>query len=341
MKQELEKFLNDNTQTEIELSNPFRTINLYKEKFDERFVVIQLKPKTKFLKQEGYDVAGYYDTNEKKMYEVSRAFEEFINKVDNVKIASYNEVEKELIKKVDDLVNEYVLSHAKKLKKEAEEKYNYEADWIEPNLKSTACKLFITSDNFNVPINIKYASNIISKESDYYTYNVYYKYLTDPNKTIEYFKNKVLEIYSKTIGMELLKKETTEKYLKEIDANKDDGYKEIYLNKKILNSIKNIYAKTLSITIEYNNNKMTFKYDYDELKSDLECGARSSSSFGSNYLKVSQFIKDNNPSADERYRCAFDFNKITSITYGKNELYSRDEINFEKENDNDEIELEM
>jgi len=341
MKQELEKFLNDNTQTEIELSNPFRAIKLYKEKYDDRFVIIQLKEKTKFLKQERYDVAGYYDTQEKKIYGVSRGFEEFINKVDNIKISNFNEIEKELVNKVDELVNEYILSHSKKLKKEAEEKYNYESEWIEPSLKSKACKLFIASDNFNVPINIKYASNIISSESDYYTYNVYYKYLTEPEKTIEYLKNKVLEKYSQTIGMELLKKETTEKYLKEINENKDNNYGEIYLNKKILNSIKNIYAKTLSITIEYNNNKLTFKYDYDELKNDLECGARSSSSYGSNYSKVSQFIKDNNPSADDRYRCAFDFNKITSITYAKNVIYNRDEIELEKENDNDEIELEM
>ena len=256
MKQELEKFLNDNTQTEIELSNPFRTINLYKEKFDERFVVIQLKPKTKFLKQEGYDVAGYYDTNEKKMYEVSRAFEEFITKVDNIEIIKFMDVEQELIKKIDESVSEYVIAHPKKFKKEAEEKYNYEAEWLESRLKVEAHQQFIRSDDLNVSMDLSHARRTLLDQNDYRSLNVYYKYLTEPEKTIEFYKKIIIDKYCEEIGMELLKKESKEKYLNTIVKNENNNFEAIYLNKKLLNSIKDVYAKTITITINYNNKKL-------------------------------------------------------------------------------------
>ena len=120
--------------------------------------------------------------------------------------------------------------------------------------------------------------------------------------------------------------EAQEKYLKEIQTNKNNKYKDIYCIKKIYDSIKNIPAKTLNITIKYNNEYYTFNFSYARLKNSLELVEKGSCDYGSSYLKVANFIKNNsdNPERVSHYE-NFLFGNVVSITYGRNELYKKDE----------------
>ena len=109
----------------------------------------------------------------------------------------------------------------------------------------------------------------------------------------------------------------------------------------VMNSIKDINAKTINITIQYGNKSLTFKYEYNALKRDLTNDSKGSSGYGKAYEEVSHFIKENSHVNLSRWTEEFNFSNITSITYGKNELYHYDlSLSNDKEAEED-LEIEI
>ena len=114
------------------------------------------------------------------------------------------------------------------------------------------------------------------------------------------------------------------------------------LAKKILDSIRYVDAKTVNITIQYGDKSLTFKYELDDLRSALSSGKMETSSYTSSYGIVSDFVKANDPNLADKnqWKCPFSIPTISSITSGKNEIYSKDIPTPEKEAEED-LEIEM
>ena len=130
-------------------------------------------------------------------------------------------------------------------------------------------------------------------------------------------------------------------YLDKIKKNYNNDFAYIYTNKNILNALKDVDAKNLNITINYNNNEITFKYDYNRLISELKNATYKGYDYSSNYKIVREFLEDNNILNENGYKeDSFKFENITSITYGKKILYVNDISKQEKEIENDDFDLE-
>ena len=93
------------------------------------------------------------------------------------------------------------------------------------------------------------------------------------------------------------------------------------MNKKILSSIKDIEAVNLNITINYSGNILTFKYPKSTLVNDLERCEKTSDMWGKAYDVVKDFLEQHKESNNNWKDKSFDFENISSITYGKNVLY--------------------
>ena len=130
-------------------------------------------------------------------------------------------------------------------------------------------------------------------------------------------------------------------YLNQIILNENHKFDDLYINKSIYQSIKDLDAKTVNITIQYGENSHTFKYDYNTLRRDLLNDDKGSNAWGVAYEKVSDFIKANTNKEDSRTTEEFLFTHVTSITYGKKEVYHHDldtSINHDIEED---VEMEL
>ena len=128
------------------------------------------------------------------------------------------------------------------------------------------------------------------------------------------------------LGLALLLYDDEIKLLNKIKMNYSYEFNDLHMKRKMYNSIKNINAKKLNITIMYNKKTLTFKYDYHVLKRALANDEDDGYGFGVAYNKVSEFIKENTPNNQHsRYNEDFEFSHIISITYGKKELYKKDD----------------
>ena len=77
------------------------------------------------------------------------------------------------------------------------------------------------------------------------------------------------------------------------------------------------------------------------LKRDLTNDSKGSSGYGKAYEEVSKFIKENSQEETSRWTEEFNFSNITSITYGKNELYHYDLSSSKDKEVEEDLEIEM
>ncbi len=339
MNSKIEKFLlNGNYNDEVFESSAYQ-LKIHKEKYDDRFDIIYSKKYTDSLKQEKYEVSGYYDTKDHCLYEPDRWMEEKLPEESVIRTSHFSEIDKKMTLDLNEYLNKYCLDNAEKLKKIAQKKYNDKDDYRFNSYKKEVRGIFLCEDNPHIDFSIAFSSSEFTHAKDYYS--VLISYLNDSNKIVEELSKDLLDQKEEDFGLELLLLDDKKNYLQEILLNKDDSFRDLYINKNILNSIKSVAANNLNITIEYNGKSFSFKYDYDSLKRDLLNGnTKNSHLYSSGYDVVSDFIRENAPEDNhDRYgHLAFDFSHITKITHGKNELYSKD-IETEKEVEED-LEIE-
>lgn len=331
MNSKIENFLLDSKLNDEVFESSSYQLKIHKEKYDDRFDIIYSKKYTESLKQERYEVSGYYDTKEHCLYEPDRWMMEKLPEESVIKTSHFSELDKKLTIDLNEYLNKYCLENAEKLKTVAQKKYDDKDDYRFNNYKREVRRIFLSEENPQVDFSISFSSSEFTHTRDYY--GVLISYLNNPSKIVEELSSNLIEEKEADFGLEILLHDDKKSYLQEIILNKDDSFHDLYVNKKILDSIKYVAANNLNITIEYGGKSFTFKYDYDSLKRDLLNGdTKNSHVYSSGYDLVSDFIKQNAPE-DKRDRyghVAFDFSNITTITHGKNQLYSRD---IEKENE--------
>ena len=333
MYSKFERFLMDSKANDEVFDSSSHQIQVHKEKYDNRFDIIYFKQYSdNIINQSRYEVGGFYDNITLCLYETDRRISEKIPEDSIIKMRTFSEVGKEFLNKLKEYLIEYSFKHEKELKEIAKEKYEAKDDYRINSFKKDVRRLFLSQPDSKISLPVAISDYEITKKSEYNKMLI--QYIDNPLQTISDYSKELLKDYGEDFGLELLIYYDKIDYLDEIRENKDNVFKDLYTNKRILDSIRDLDANNINITIKYGENTLAFKYDYDDLKRDLVNGElKSTRLYNSGYDKISDFVKSN---SGELYknsydRVGFDFANIESISYGKKELYIKENMNKEQE----------
>ena len=315
---------------------------LHKEKCNDRFYAVYIKDYKESLKQNDYSIGGYYDCKNHCIYDCNYLINKIFDEKSIVKRESFDTLKKNIYSAVDKYIEKYCFDHEEELKNNSLIEYQNLGNWKNKRYIDEIKNIFIKNDNYDLKLLDRYSEYRIIYNSNFDNGNIFVEYLDNPIDTIEKYSKLLIDKNKIQLGVDLLVYYNKIKYLNEIVENKDGNFDYLHLNKTIFNSINDVDARDLNITIKYNDSELTFKFDAKTLKSSLKCGDTSCSSYKQSYDVVANFLKDNckDFSNDGEYSKKFKFSNITSITYGKKELYHKEVTNETKEIDND-LELEI
>ena len=345
---DIERFLLNPDVNDLVFEGNYNHQKIHKEQFDDRFVVIYTKTNYSYLSQNDYAVAGYLDTKDRVLYDCTYYLNELLPKEKNlIEKSSFGVLGEKLWNEIQDYIEKYSFANEEKLKDIAIEKYNHLEDYRIDSYKRDVREQFVEEMNPIIKLQKSYSSYEFTNIPEYKGHYIDVEYLNNPQKTVEKYANKIIETiddYSNNkeeLGLELLIFRDKIEYLDIIKENKNNEFKDLYIKRNIYNSIKDIDAKTVNITIQYGDKSLTFKYEYSALKRDLTNDSKGSSGYGKAYEEVSKFIKENSQEETSRWTEEFNFSNITSITYGKNELYHYDLSSSKDKEVEEDLEIEM
>ena len=345
---DIERFLLNPDVNDLVFEGNYNHQKIHKEQFDDRFVVIYTKTNYSYLSQNDYAVAGYLDTKDRVLYDCTYYLNELLPKEKNlIEKSSFGVLGEKLWNEIQDYIEKYSFANEEKLKDIAIEKYNHLEDYRIDSYKRDVREQFVEEMNPIIKLQKSYSSYEFTNIPEYKGHYIDVEYLNNPQKTIEKYANKIIETIDdyrnnkEELGLELLIFRDKIEYLDIIKENKNNEFKDLYIKRNIYNSIKDIDAKTVNITIQYGDKSLTFKYEYSALKRDLTNDSKGSSGYGKAYEEVSKFIKENSQEETSRWTEEFNFSNITSITYGKNELYHYDLSSSKDKEVEEDLEIEM
>jgi len=345
---DIERFLLNPDVNDLVFEGNYNHQKIHKEQFDDRFVVIYTKTNYSYLSQNDYAVAGYLDTKDKVLYDCTYYLNELLPKEKNlIEKSSFGVLGEKLWNEIQDYIEKYSFANEEKLKDIAIEKYNHLEDYRIDSYKRDVREQFVEEMNPIIKLQKSYSSYEFTNIPEYKGHYIDVEYLNNPQKTVEKYANKIIETIDdyrnnkEELGLELLIFRDKIEYLDIIKENENNEFKDLYIKRNIYNSIKDIDAKTVNITIQYGDKSLTFKYEYSALKRDLTNDSKGSSGYGKAYEEVSKFIKENSQEETSRWTEEFNFSNITSITYGKNELYHYDLSSSKDKEVEEDLEIEM
>ena len=345
---DIERFLLNPDVNDLFFEGNYNHQKIHKEQFDDRFVVIYTKTNYSYLSQNDYAVAGYLDTKDRVLYDCTYYLNELLPKEKNlIEKSSFGVLGEKLWNEIQDYIEKYSFANEEKLKDIAIEKYNHLEDYRIDSYKRDVREQFVEEMNPIIKLQKSYSSYEFTNIPEYKGHYIDVEYLNNPQKTVEKYANKIIETIDdyrnnkEELGLELLIFRDKIEYLDIIKENKNNEFKDLYIKRNIYNSIKDIDAKTVNITIQYGDKSLTFKYEYSALKRDLTNDSKGSSGYGKAYEEVSKFIKENSQEETSRWTEEFNFSNITSITYGKNELYHYDLSSSKDKEVEEDLEIEM
>ena len=345
---DIERFLLNPDVNDLVFEGNYNHQKIHKEQFDDRFVVIYTKTNYSYLSQNDYAVAGYLDTKDRVLYDCTYCLNELLPKEKNlIEKSSFGVLGEKLWNEIQDYIEKYSFANEEKLKDIAIEKYNHLEDYRIDSYKRDVREQFVEEMNPIIKLQKSYSSYEFTNIPEYKGHYIDVEYLNNPQKAVEKYANKIIETIDdyrnnkEELGLELLIFRDKIEYLDIIKENKNNEFKDLYIKRNIYNSIKDIDAKTVNITIQYGDKSLTFKYEYSALKRDLTNDSKGSSGYGKAYEEVSKFIKENSQEETSRWTEEFNFSNITSITYGKNELYHYDLSSSKDKEVEEDLEIEM
>ena len=345
---DIERFLLNPDVNDLVFEGNYNHQKIHKEQFDDRFVVIYTKTNYSYLSQNDYAVAGYLDTKDRVLYDCTYYLNELLPKEKNlIEKSSFGVLGEKLWNEIQDYIEKYSFANEEKLKDIAIEKYNHLEDYRIDSYKRDVREQFVEEMNPIIKLQKSYSSYEFTNIPEYKGHYIDVEYLNNPQKTVEKYANKIIETIDdyrnnkEELGLELLIFRDKIEYLDIIKENKNNEFKDLYIKRNIYNSIKDIDAKTVNITIQYGDKSLTLKYEYSALKRDLTNDSKGSSGYGKAYEEVSKFIKENSQEETSRWTEEFNFSNITSITYGKNELYHYDLSSSKDKEVEEDLEIEM
>lgn len=332
MRSKIEEFLLDKYAVSMIYEDQFTTnYKIQKEEYDNRFIILYLRRENEGLKKENYNVCGYYDTQEHVLYNADYNISKYFGEKSKIKLSSFNTLEEEIINGVNKKINEYLVNNQEKLAKEGKNKHlllnNHD---IKNNIQSVARK-YITEANPKIELYIEFTSYDIINNFNIRDANEYINYLNNKDGYIEKIANSMIKNKKEDLGLTVLLYRDKLKYLDEIIKNKNGIYNQAHLNRNIYNSLRDVYAKQVTITLKYGDKTLDFKFDYDRLKVSLANCEAATCDYKSSYNIVSNFIKNNDINkSSNKWKEDFEFSHIEYITYGKNRIYDKNDFKIEK-----------
>ena len=326
MRNNLEEFLKDNARNkEIFEDNMQNKYVVYKEEVNERFDTIYYKRYSESLSQNDYQVGGFYDRKEHTLYNPNYNIQNMFLLDHTVNIAYLSYIDRDIVRKLNEKINMYLDNNRNKLKQYGKIKFEYLNEYDIRRVKEEMNREFITQLNPGVSLSYDLSTYDLTKLKNYNSNDIYNAYLNNRDELINKLFEEVKNIKKEDLGFAALMYDFKLNYLHElVESGK---YPQITINRNIYQSIKDVYARNLNINIGYGENNMNFKFDIDDLKNSLARGDTSTRTYGVNYRKVADFIKENDLIRDKHED--FEFSHINFITHGKDELYNKK--NFEKE----------
>ena len=321
----IEKFLLNESENDKSFNSTYRPIKIHKEKFDNRFTIIYVKDESKDLSQNSYIISGYLDVIDKTMYETSYELRSIIDEESIISLKSFKDLDNEFKDNVRNYIKQYSFDNKEVLKDIAFEKYEEKSDWRITNYQKGIRELFIREENPTIKLDSFYSERDIDYLDEYSKKNIFIEYLNNKDKTIKKYANLIIDSNKEELGLALHLYDDKIKYLERIKKNINNEFRDVYINKHIYESIRDETAKTLNITVKYNNKECTFKCDYSIFKGYIMNDDRTATFYGASYEKVNQFLMENKQNPNN-YRNDFDFDHISLITYGKKELYMNNDI---------------
>lgn len=323
MNNNLKKFLyNRDLNDSIFIGKYGHKYKIHKEKFNERFDILYMKKYSDSLHQNDYDMAGYFDIFSLCIYEVDSYLEDMVEDIDTICTRTFDDLKEEMLEKVNDYIERYSFHHKEELEDITLKQHDDKEELYPRFYKEEVDQLFIQEDNPKIELEKIYDKYRMDSKVEITNKDIFIEYLNNPLITIKRIADEFIIKSKYRLGLKLLIYNAQNEYLDQIILNKDNEYLNLYVNKKILASIKNVDAKTLNITIEYGGKTLTFKYDYLYLINALEKAQTGTCDFSKAYEKVTEFINKNDVRSDGSSSTNdFLFTHVTSITYGKKELY--------------------
>ena len=324
----IEGFLLNSEQNDFSFDTSMHgRIIIHKEKYDDRFDIVYLKHYRNYLEQQDYNIGGYFDKKDKCIYECDFWLKDILPENCSIKLSTFSDLSKKIDKEIQEYIKEYSFKNEIKLKNMAKKKFKDLEQWRLNNHKSNVRKKFIEDANPTIELKMSYNDSKI-KNTDYFMgKGLLVEYLNNPIDTIKKYSNTIIEDNMDELGLQLLIYYYKIDYLYQIKNNINNKFSELYISKKMYNSIKDLDAKNINITISYGKKSLQFKYAYNRLKYDLLNDNRGSSDYGVAYNQVSEFIKANdNSNKVHRWNNDFSFAHVTSITYGRKELYKNEKL---------------
>jgi len=257
-----------------------------------------------------------------------------------IKFDDFMSLSNKIVQEMEEYIKDYVLANEESFKDAAIARHNYDDNYRMSNYQRDVERDFITKINPTITLDTPNLRYRINREDFYYDKSLFEEYLFEPEKTIEKYSKIMMEKDKVDLGLNLLCYEAKKEYLDKINENKNNKYDHLYLNRKLLDAIRPAEARNINITIKYGDKEATFKYDYESLRDSLSRGEVKSNTYGPNYSKIRDFFSDNEiKGEDGRYETEFKFSNITSITHGKNVLYTKPDV--EKNIEKDDYEEDM
>lgn len=339
MENNITKFILNNEEIDTVIKESYKTISLHKEKIDDRFTIIYGKNYSDNLEQERYDVVGILDIDEKCLYNPSYIFNDMIPKDSLLKTSSYSNLEMEINSKINNEVKKVVLENPTEYMEYGKEKFSFQTNKDRENILKKACKLFVRNDNPKDDLDMVFNKWELFQIINYNKGQSLMKYLYSKDEYIKNATLKYIDSKKEDIGLALINMREEKRVLEDIIKNKDGKYESININKRILDSIKDVYASRITVTIEYGGKEISFKTDYMKMKEALLNCESGSCDSGNSYRVVSDFIKENGKNEKyDRYLNDFEFSHIKKITYGKDTLYVKEEPKTIKKQKNKDME---
>lgn len=341
MENNFEKILNDKKINDVLCSSSYIKLMLHKEQYRDRFIILYTKNYKESIDQNNYEISGYYDTENKIIYNCSSNLKDLIPDDSKIKFDDFMSLSNKIVQEMEEYIKDYVLANAESFKDAAIARHNYDDNYRMSNYQRDVERDFITKINPTITLDTLNLRYRINREDFYYDKSLFEEYLFEPEKTIEKYSKIMMEKDKVDLGLNLLCYEAKKEYLDKINENKNNKYDHLYLNRKLLDAIRPAEARNINITIKYGDKEATFKYDYESLRDSLSRGEMKSNTYGPNYSKIRDFFSDNEiKGEDGRYETEFKFSNIISITHGKNVLYTKTELekNIEKDDYEEEIE---
>lgn len=349
-KKKLEQFiLNNDNERFLYLDEEWTSncYHYYKEKYNDRFYLLYERHYyNNRMDKSSYDFAGYYDCKDKVLYNssynLSKALE---NEEISISFSGLGVIDKKIDEDIKELLVKYALKHQNEFKDKYREEFLQQDKYYFERLHKDVETQFIESKELEKLADCNYYIwEGYTTTKDYKDTTIYTKYLDDPEAEIKKLTKEIIsnnkEKIEKDMAFNLLENEYKNHYLSLIKDNVGKLYDDVYINRELLSAIKDVDAQNINITIQYGNDKLTFKYPKASLECDLKRGDTDSSGYNKAYEEVKEFLNKHKEEKDW-HRGDFDFRNITSISYGRQILFEKNiEMEDEKNIEDDFEEME-